>query len=372
MLLNQLSVVNYKNLRAASLNLSPKLNCFIGNNGEGKTNLLDAVYYLSFCKSAFNPKDSEVICHGTDYFVIEGDYSTDDGEPMQVCCGMKRGAKKQFRRNQKAYRKLAEHIGRVPLTFVSPADSAIIDGGSEERRRLMDVVIAQYDRTFINQLQLYNKVLQQRNSLLKQESEPDPTLMELLEEQMGEHGEAVFHAREAFVEELQPWFQEMYATISGGHEEVSLSYLSHCRRGSLLDVIRNGRDKDRIMGFSLHGIHRDDLLMELGGYPIKREGSQGQGKTFVLALRLAQFKYLSQRFQGNTPILLLDDIFDKLDAHRVEQIVGLVSGTGFGQIFITDTNRDHLDRILHASGSEYRLFEVERGDVRAINEERKD
>lgn len=363
MLLDRLSIINYKNIRAASLVLSPKMNCFIGHNGEGKTNLLDAVYYLSFCKSAFNPKDSEVMCHGADYFVVEGDYTGDGGEPEQVYCGMKRGQKKHFRRNKKEYKRLAEHIGMVPLTFVSPADAAVIDGGSEERRRLMDVVIAQYDRPFIRELQLYNKVLQQRNTLLKQETEPDPTLMELLEMQMAEHGEEIYRRRAAFVEELQPFFQEIYSTISEGHEEVSLSYVSHCQRGKLLDVIRRDRAKDRIMGFSLHGVHRDDLLMELGGYPIRREGSQGQSKTFVLALKLAQFRFLCRRSPGNTPILLLDDIFDKLDSRRVEQIVRLVSGEGFGQIFITDTNRDHLDRILQASSSAYKLFEVRGGEV---------
>ncbi len=363
MQLDKLSIINYKNIQAATLDLSPKLNCFIGHNGEGKTNLLDAVYYLSFCKSAFNPKDSEVMRHEADYFVLEGDYSTDAGEHEQVYCGMKRGTKKHFKRNKKEYRRLSQHIGLVPLIFVSPADATLIEGGSEERRKLMDVVISQYDTPYIESLSRYNKALQQRNSLLKQEEEPDSTLLELLEMQMAEHGEVVYRKRAAFVEELMPVFQRIYQTICSDREQVSLEYVSHCQRGSLLDVIQRDRAKDRIMGYSLHGTHKDDLVMKLGGYPMKREGSQGQNKTYVLALKLAQFDFLRRKAGNNTPLLLLDDIFDKLDSSRVEQIVRLVSGDDFGQIFITDTNRDHLDKILQGSGFSYKLFSVEGGEI---------
>lgn len=363
MQLDKLSIINYKNIQAATLELSPKLNCFIGHNGEGKTNLLDAVYYLSFCKSAFNPKDSEVMRHEADYFVLEGDYTTDAGEHEQVYCGMKRGTKKHFKRNKKEYRRLSQHIGLVPLIFVSPADATLIEGGSEERRKLMDVVISQYDTPYIESLSRYNKALQQRNSLLKQEEEPDSTLLELLEMQMAEYGEVVYRKRAAFVEELMPVFQRIYQTICSDREQVSLEYVSHCQRGSLLDVIQRDRAKDRIMGYSLHGTHKDDLVMKLGGYPMKREGSQGQNKTYVLALKLAQFDFLRRTAGNNTPLLLLDDIFDKLDSSRVEQIVRLVSGDDFGQIFITDTNRDHLDKILQGSGFSYKLFSVEGGEI---------
>ena len=363
MQLDKLSIINYKNIQAATLDLSPKLNCFIGHNGEGKTNILDAVYYLSFCKSAFNPKDSEVMRHEADYFVLEGDYTTDAGEHEQVYCGMKRGTKKHFKRNKKEYRRLSQHIGLVPLIFVSPADATLIEGGSEERRKLMDVVISQYDTPYIESLSRYNKALQQRNSLLKQEEEPDSTLLELLEMQMAEHGEVVYRKRAAFVEELMPVFQRIYQTICSDREQVSLEYVSHCQRGSLLDVIQRDRAKDLIMGYSLHGTHKDDLVMKLGGYPMKREGSQGQNKTYVLALKLAQFDFLRRTAGNNTPLLLLDDIFDKLDSSRVEQIVRLVSGDDFGQIFITDTNRDHLDKILQGSGFSYKLFSVEGGEI---------
>ena len=364
MQLNKLSIINYKNIEAATLDLSAKLNCFIGHNGEGKTNLLDAVYYLSFCRSAFNPKDSEVMRHDADYFVLEGDYTTDGGDKEQVYCGMKRGTKKHFKRNKKEYKRLSMHIGQVPLIFVSPADATLIDGGSEERRRLMDVVISQYDTPYIEDLNKYNKALQQRNKLLKQEEEPDFTLMELLEMQMAEYGEAIYKKRAAFVEELTPVFQRIYQTICENREQVSLEYVSHCQRGSLLDVIRRDRAKDRIMGYSLHGIHKDDLVMKLGDYPIRREGSQGQNKTYVLALKLAQFDFLRRTSGNNTPLLLLDDIFDKLDSSRVEQIVRLVSGDDFGQIFITDTNRDHLDKILQGSSFSYKIFSVEGGEIK--------
>lgn len=368
MQLHKLTIINFKNIATATLDLSEKLNCFIGDNGEGKTNLLDAVYYLSFCKSAFNPKDSEMMRHEADFFVIEGDYITDLDEPQQVYCGMKRGAKKHFKRNKKEYKRLSEHIGTVPLIFVSPADSALIDGGSEGRRRLLDVVISQYDSAYIDHLQRYNKALQQRNSLLKQETEPDQTLMELLEMQMAEHGEAIYKSRNAFVDELTPVFQTIYQKICNNREKVSLEYISHCQRGQLLDVIQRDRAKDRIMGYSLHGVHKDDLVMKLGDYPIKREGSQGQNKTYVLALKLAQFNFLRRTSANNTPLLLLDDIFDKLDSSRVEQIIRLVSGDDFGQIFITDTNRDHLDKILQGSTFNYKLFSVEGGEIKEKSE----
>ena len=340
------------------------MNCLIGHNGEGKTNFLDAVYYLSFCRSASNPIDSQLITHGADFFVLEGHYQTEDGDEENIYCGMKRGVKKHFKRNKKEYKRLSMHIGQVPLIFVSPADATLIDGGSEERRRLMDVVISQYDTPYIEDLNRYNKALQQRNKLLKQEEEPDSTLMELLEMQMAEYGEAIYKKRAAFVEELTPVFQRIYQTICENREQVSLEYVSHCQRGSLLDVIRRDRAKDRIMGYSLHGIHKDDLVMKLGDYPIRREGSQGQNKTYVLALKLAQFDFLRRTSGNNTPLLLLDDIFDKLDSSRVEQIVRLVSGDDFGQIFITDTNRDHLDKILQGSSFSYKIFSVEGGEIK--------
>lgn len=360
-------MLNYKNIREATLDLSPKFNCFIGSNGVGKTNVLDSVYFLSFCHSAYTTQDSLVIKHNEPFLVLEGEYVQDseqDDAILSVYCGMKRGMKKHFKCNKKEYKRLSEHIGLIPVVMVAPSDILLIEGGSEERRRLMDMVISQLDVTYIESLNRYNKALQQRNSMLKAEdSEPDWEVMSILEEQMAMEGESIYQKRDAFVKELIPLFQHYYATISGGHEEVSLGYVSHCQRGDLLDVIRRDRMKDRAVGYSLHGVHRDDLSILLDGHPMRREGSQGQLKTFVIALKLAQYNFLEHSNIHTKPILLLDDIFDKLDATRVEKIVQLVSGEGFGQIFITDTNRDHLDQILERGHFDYRLFHVNDGEI---------
>jgi len=368
MILKKISIINYKNIREAALDLSPKMNCLIGQNGGGKTNFLDAIYYLSFCRSTFNPIDSQIISHEQNFFVLEGLYENDFGDEEDVYCGMKRGVRKHFKRNKKEYKRLSEHIGLIPLIFVSPFDASLIEGGSEERRRLMDMVISQYDHTYLDALARYNKALQQRNALLSMEVEPDLALMEIWESEMASQGEQIYKRRDAFVKELIPIFQSIYQTISGDKEQVSLNYISHCQRGPLLEIIQCDRFKDRAVGYSLHGVHRDDLEMLIGEYKIKREGSQGQNKTFVLALKLAQFDFLRRTASNTTPLLLLDDIFDKLDAQRVEQIVKLVSGENFGQIFITDTNRDHLDKILSHSTLDYKLFTVENGEIKERKE----
>lgn len=380
MILNRLSILNYKNIREAQLELSPNMNCFIGNNGMGKTNVLDAVYFLSFCRSSSTPVDSQVICHDEPYCMIEGEYIDYPGNnshlstpnsPLIVSCGMKRGQKKHFKRNKKEYKRLSEHIGLIPLVVVSPSDTSLIDGSSEERRRLMDMVISQYDRTYMDLLSRYNNAHQQRNMLLKQASDAmtgngasfDPLLMQLWEEQMAEAGEQLFAKRQAFLDELAPVFQKYYEQISGGNEQVGLQYVSHCQRGPLLEVIQRDRTKDCAVGYSLHGVHRDDLVFTINSHPMRREGSQGQNKTFVVSLKLAQFDFL-KRASNTTPLLLLDDIFDKLDSSRVEQIIRLVSSDAFGQIFITDTNREHLDQILGATALDYRIFHVERGEIK--------
>lgn len=372
MILNSLSIINYKNIQEATLTLSPKMNCFIGPNGTGKTNLLDAVYYLSFCRSAYTSVDSQVIRHDQDFFVVEGDYTDDRGmlgedqdelRKLSIYCGMKRGTKKHFKCNKKEYKRLSQHIGLIPLIFVSPADTYLVDGGGEERRRLMDMVISQYDNLYLDALNRYNKALQQRNTLLKMEEEPDLELMRIWEEQMAAEGEVIYQKRNAFVQELIPVFQQIYQQISDDRESVSLRYVSHGQRGPLLEVIQRDRMKDRAVGYSLHGVHRDDLEMLLGDYPMRREGSQGQLKTFVIAMKLAQFSFLKRTCSQTTPLLLLDDIFDKLDAHRVERIVSLVASKEYGQIFITDTNREHLDKILQANSFDYQLFSVHDGEV---------
>ena len=362
MILKRISILNYKNLEQAELEFSPKMNCFIGQNGMGKTNLLDAVYYLSFCKSATNPIDSQNIRHEGEFFVIQGFYETDQGEPEEVYCGLKRRQKKQFKRNKKEYTRLSDHIGFLPLVMVSPADSVLISGGSDERRRFMDVVISQYDKEYLDALIRYNKALAQRNTLLKSEMPVEEELFLVWEEMMAQAGEVVFHKREEFIREFIPIFQSFYSFISQDKEKVGLTYDSHARDASLLAVLKENRMRDQIMGFSLRGIHKDELNMLLGDFPIKREGSQGQNKTYLVALKLAQFDFL-KRTGTTVPLLLLDDIFDKLDASRVEQIIKLVAGDNFGQIFITDTNREHLDRILHKVGSDYKMFRVEKGNI---------
>lgn len=363
MVLKSISIINFKNIRSAQLELSSKMNCLIGHNGVGKTNFLDAIYYLSFCRSAYHPIDSQVIMHDADFFMLEGDYVDERHGEEHIYCGMKRGSKKHVRRNKKEYKRFSEHIGLLPLVFVSPADSVLIDGGSEERRKLMDVVISQYDHNYLEALNHYNKALKQRNVLLKMEQEPDVALLAIWEEEMARQGTVIYKAREKFIEELIPVFQKTYQYIATNSETVSLRYVSHAQRGPLLDVIQRDRLKDRAVGYSLHGVHRDDLEMLIDGYQLRREGSQGQNKTFSLALKLAQFDFLKRTTSATTPILLLDDIFDKLDSQRVEQIVKLVSGDSYGQIFITDTNREHLDRILQASKMEYKIFSVEQGNI---------
>ena len=343
MILKRISILNYKNLEQAELEFSPKMNCFIGQNGMGKTNLLDAVYYLSFCKSATNPIDSQNIRHEGEFFVIQGFYETDQGEPEEVYCGLKRRQKKQFKRNKKEYNRLSDHIGFIPL--------------------VMDVVISQYDKEYLDALIRYNKALTQRNALLKSEQEFDEELMLVWEEMMASAGEVVFKKRSEFIAEFIPTFQSFYSYISQDKEKVNLAYESHAMSGGLLDIIKESRRRDRVMGYSLKGVHKDDLIMQLGDFPIKREGSQGQNKTYLIALKLAQFDFLKKTGGNTTPLLLLDDIFDKLDAFRVEQIVKLVAGDRFGQIFITDTNRDHLDKILKKIEREYKVFAVEDGEV---------
>ena len=372
MILEKLSLINYKNIQTATLELSPKINCLIGQNGVGKTNVLDAIYYLSFCHSLTNPVDSQVIRHGEEFFMIEGVYYEERREErgerreggLTISCGLKRGSKKHFKKNKKEYKRLSEHIGLIPIVMVSPSDTLLIEGGSEDRRKLMDIVISQYDYNYLELLNRYNKALQQRNTMLKAEEEPDLELISLWEEQMAASGEAIYQKRDAFVKEMVPIFQRFYETISGNREQVAVNYISHCQRGPLLEVIQRDRFKDRAIGYSLHGIHRDDLEFSLSGHLIKREGSQGQNKTFVISLKLAQFEFLKRTNTKTTPLLLLDDIFDKLDAGRVEQIVSLVAGDEFGQIFITDTNRDHLDQILRNSMHDYRIFYVEDGEIK--------
>ncbi|MBQ2073830.1 MAG: DNA replication and repair protein RecF [Bacteroidaceae bacterium] len=361
MILNHLSILNYKNIAEAELDFSPGLNCIIGHNGEGKTNLLDAIRFLSLTKSLSSGQDSLCIRHDEDAFMLKGEYTREDGVNESIHCALRRGQKKILRRQGKPYKRLTEHIGLIPIVMVSPSDNMLVDGGSEERRRFMDVVISQMNLPYLDALVRYNKALAQRNALLKTDPPCDDEILSVWEEHMAREGEIIYRERENYINSFIPIFQEFYEMIACDHEKVSISYTSHCQRGPLLDVIQRDRNKDWAVGYSLHGVHRDDLVMTIDGYPLRREGSQGQSKTMLIALKLAQFEFLRRTGSGTTPLLLLDDIFDRLDAERVERIVRLVGSTRFGQTFITDTNRDHLDKILSITELDYKLFECRNG-----------
>lgn len=361
MILERLSILNYKNIEQAEINLSPKINCFLGSNGMGKTNLLDTIYYLSFCKSYINPIDSQNINHNADFAVLQGWYQL-EGKLEEFFCSLRRKQKKQFKRNKKEYERLSDHIGLLPLVMVSPSDTDLISGGSGERRKFMDLFLSQFDKEYLHSLIRYNKALLQRNALLKADTIIDDTLLELWDDQLIAEGEIIFKKRKNFIKEFIPIFQKFYDFICLSNEKVELKYESHFSEGDFASLLKQRREKDKIIGYTTVGIHKDDLDMLMEGYSIKRVGSQGQNKTYVVALKLAQFDFL-RKASSTTPILLLDDIFDKLDSSRVEQIITLVLDKDFGQIFITDTNRQHLDDILSRTASDYHLYEVEKGTV---------
>ena len=421
MYLDELHILNYKNIREAQLHFADKLNCFVGLNGQGKTNILDAIYLLSFTKSAYNAIDSLNITHGEEMAMVQGVYMEEtpsnsplkgedsslplregqggsksplkgdlEGlEPITITCGMKRGQKKQFRNGKKDYKRMVDHIGLLPLVMVSPQDGRLIEDGSDERRRFLDVVISQHNKEYLNRLNTYNILLKQRNALLKEESD-DPLhlplqrgrvdtqpstietnltpslgregwggsspLLEVYELQMVPQAEYIYRERSRFVEQFIPLFQEIYSELSGDAEQVSLRYISQLQDRDLAEAYARTRERDRILGWTSQGIHKDEIEMLLGEYPLKRVGSQGQQKTYLLSMKLAQALYLGK------PILLLDDIFDKLDSERVARIVRLVNSDRFGQIFITDTDRQHLTDLLRPT-PEAKIFHVEEGTI---------
>ncbi len=363
MVLRELNIINFKNIAEATLAFTPGFNCFVGNNGVGKTNVLDAIYHLSMCKSYFNLPDLQNIRHEEPFFVVQGQYLREE-EELTVYCGVKRGQKKVFKKNQKAYDKLSEHIGLLPLVMISPEDVVLIDGGSEERRKLIDGIISQYDRNYLHQLIRYNKALTQRNTLLKSAAGKflDPEMLEIWNEQLAECGEFIMQKRTEFLQEFRVVFQDYYEMLSLGREKVQLEYKPSVKGEDMLKYLHEMIERDRILTYTSAGIHRDDLLLNIGEYPVRKTGSQGQKKTFLIALKLAQYDWLF-RMSGVKPLLLLDDIFDKLDADRVNQIVKIVGGEMFGQVFITDTNRGHMDDILQMQGVDYKLFTVFDGEI---------
>ncbi|MDL2302947.1 DNA replication and repair protein RecF [Dysgonomonas sp. OttesenSCG-928-D17] len=365
MILERLSILNYKNIEQAELELSPKINCFLGSNGMGKTNLLDAIYYLSFCKSHNNPTDTQNIRHDADFAVIQGWYDISNKQE-EFFCSLRRRQKKQFKRNKKEYERFSDHIGLLPLIMVSPSDTELISGGSDERRKFMDLFLSQFDKEYLHSLIRYNKALLQRNALLKTDGAIDDTLLDLWDEQLTEEGTIIYNKRKGFIDKFIPIFQKFYDFICLSNEKVALTYESHFDTEDFATLLKQRKERDKILGYTTVGIHKDDLDMQMDGYSIKRVGSQGQNKTYVVALKFAQFDFL-RKATSTTPILLLDDIFDKLDSSRVEQIVKLVLDKDFGQIFITDTNREHLSDILSQTNSDYHLYDVEKGGVAKKN-----
>lgn len=362
--IDEISIVNFKNLNEVKANFSPKLNCFIGKNGAGKTNMLDAIYYLSFCKSFFSATDLLNIRHNESFFMLNGNYLRSESKEV-ISCGLQKGQKKQFKRNTKIYKKLQEHIGLLPLVMITPSDVNLILGGSDERRKFMDGVISQYNQNYLDDLLKYNRALLQRNNLLKQFASDryfDHELLEIWDSQIIEYGARIHEERTKFVEKLIPVFQRYYSFIAQGNEEVGVEHQSDLYENDFRECLKNASQKDRIVQHTTVGVHKDDLVLKIGEYPIKKLGSQGQKKTFLVALKLAQFDFIKE-ISGQKPILLLDDIFDKLDQHRVEQIVATVAGEQFGQIFLTDTNREHLDAIIRKMNTSFRIFKVDNGNV---------
>lgn len=361
MFLKKILLLNFKNIAQADLTPGPGINCFVGDNGAGKTNVVDGVYYLSISKSSLPMTDAQSIRHGEDFFVLDGSYQTDAGRGEQVVCTFSRKGGKTLKRNGKEYERLSEHVGLLPVVIVSPADAALISEAAEERRRYLNAFLSQLDRSYLSAMMRYNAVLSERNRLLKISS--DETLLRIYDRQLAEHGAFIHARRREAVERLRPVVAEYYGMLSEDREEVELRYRSELAERPFEELLLASRQKDLVNQFTTSGIHRDDLVLKIGGYPLRKYGSQGQQKSFLIALKLAQYAVVAAE-KGEKPILLLDDLFDKLDAGRVEQLIRLVSGASFGQIFITDCNPARLRVILERTGGDYRVFTVENGEVK--------
>lgn len=361
MTLDSIEILNFKNIPAAKLEFSPGVNCLLGLNGMGKSNLLDAIHLLSMARTMTSQPDSSMIRHGEELMLVKGDFSNDAGGADTISCGIAKGKRKSLKLNGKEYTKFSDHIGRYPVVISTPDDTRIVSGSADERRKLMDMVISQADKTYLSALIKYNKALDNRNKMLRA-GVKDAILYESIENAMAESADIIYKARKGWVAEIAPILEETYSRISGGGEHTTISYKSALNEGSLKEILDSRREKDRILGFTSSGVHRDDIETGLDGYPLRATGSQGQLKTFAVALRLAIFRYL-KRVKGYTPLLLLDDIFDKLDTRRVENIMKEVTQADeFGQIFITDTNRKHLDETLSGISGPKALFNVTEGN----------
>ncbi len=357
MILQKLSLLNYKNFEAQTFEFDPKINCFVGNNGVGKTNVLDAIYHLSFGKSYFNPVTTQNIRHGTDFFVVEGSYLKKE-QPEKIVVSARKGQKKMIKRNGKTYERFSDHIGFLPLVIISPADQDLIIEGSSTRRKFIDGVISQGDSKYLQDVINYNKILSQRNALLKYFAANhtfNQDSIDVYNEQMHAYGTAIYTKRTAFIEEFVPIFLHRYASITSGSESIGLEYKSQLQEGDLLQLFRENLAKDKITQYTNVGTHKDDLIFSIDDHPIKRFGSQGQQKSYLIALKLAQFDFI-KRHSKDEPILLLDDIFDKLDEERVEHLITLVDKENFGQLFISDTHADRTEEVIKKVHQTYKMF----------------
>jgi DNA replication and repair protein RecF len=359
MFLKKISLFNYKNFSEANFEFDNKINCFVGKNGIGKTNVLDAIYHLAYGKSYFNPLAVQNIKHGEEFFVIDAEFEKNE-RTEQIVCSMKKGQKKVLKRNGKPYDKFSDHIGFIPLVIVSPADRDLIVEGSETRRKFMDSVISQLDSNYLQQLIHYQKIINQRNALLKYfalNHTYDNDTLSIYNEQLTEYGQSIFEKRKAFVAEFIPIFNFHHHNITGSEESVQIIYESHLFENDLLTLLQQNINKDRMLQYTSVGIHKDDLSFEIDSYPIKKFGSQGQQKSFLIALKLAQFEFLKKQ-SGVKPILLFDDIFDKLDENRVSKIIEMVNADTFGQLFISDTHPERTEAIVKATLQSYTIFNL--------------
>ena len=368
MILDSLQLLFFKNYEEANLQFGPGLNCFIGDNGSGKTNLLDAIHYLSLTKSAFAAADAQNIKQQADFFVVKGKFSSDligTSETIQV--SLRAGQKKVVTHNKQPYERMAEHIGRYPAVLISPYDTDIIREGSEERRKYFDSLMAQLDSSFLDLLITYNALLRQRNALLKQYQHSqshgfDRDYLLAIDEQLAPLGQQLTQLREEFLLEFTSIFQRHYAQLADGREEVSLTYKSQLLGADFATLLRQNERRDQALQRSTTGAHRDDFIFLMNDLPVKAYGSQGQQKSYAIALKLAQFEIIAAR-QNQKPLLLLDDIFDRLDEKRISRLLQLVADDTFGQVFLTDTNLERTDRALAGVSSYIKRFRVQHGTV---------
>lgn len=358
MRLDRLSIINFKNIESEDLSLTAGINCFVGDNGAGKTNILDAVHYLSMAKSMHTLTDSQSVRHGEDGFVVDGRFTRDDSRPEQVVCSYTRRGGKTLKRNGKEYERLSEHVGTVPIVVVSPADSALISDSAEERRRYLNRYISQVDRTYLTALMRYTAALQERNKLLK--TSPTEDILLIYDGMLATNADVIFKKRMEIIEAMIPLVEEFYAVLSDKRETISMEYRSELQTASLAELLLASRQRDFVNEHTTSGVHRDDVIFCIGGHPLRKFGSQGQQKSFLVALKLAEYTLLAQH-SGCKPILLLDDLFDKLDMRRVSQLLKLTRGENFGQIFITDCNKHRLQQTLDEAEAEYRLFNITNG-----------